>query len=89
MDVSLWRQKGSITAHLVNLTNPMAMKGPYREIVPVGPFEVRVEIGKGQKVLGVKLLSTGAAARFRLEGGGVIVTVPSVGVHEVVAVDLG
>jgi hypothetical protein len=31
LDVSLWKQKSSITAHLVNLTNPMMMKGPIRE----------------------------------------------------------
>ncbi len=35
LDVSLWRQKASITAHLVNLTNPMMMKGPMREIIPL------------------------------------------------------
>ena len=28
LDVSLWMQKSSIAAHLVNLTNPMMMKGP-------------------------------------------------------------
>ena len=27
LDVSLWMQKSSIAAHLVNLTNPMMMKG--------------------------------------------------------------
>src|SRR6185503_17268528 len=28
LDVTLWRQQNSITVHLVNLTNPMLMKGP-------------------------------------------------------------
>ena len=32
-DVSLWLQSESITAHLVNLTNPMMMKGPVTEII--------------------------------------------------------
>ena len=31
VDVSYWRQKDSVAAHLVNLTNPMAMKGYMRE----------------------------------------------------------
>jgi hypothetical protein len=89
LDVSLWLQKSSLTAHLVNLTNPMAMKGPYREILPAGPFEVSVWLPAGRKASGVKLLSSGVAARFRTEGRRISVTVPSVGVHEVVAIDLG
>ena len=28
LDVALWEQKSSMTLHLVNLTNPMMMKGP-------------------------------------------------------------
>ena len=34
LDVTLWRQADSITVHLVNLTNPMMMKGPVREVIP-------------------------------------------------------
>jgi hypothetical protein len=34
LDVTVWRQKNSITVHLVNLTNPMMMKGPTREVIP-------------------------------------------------------
>ena len=33
-------------------------------------------------------IHAGAAARFRAERGGVAVTVPSVGLHEMVAMDL-
>ena len=38
LDVTVWRQRDSMTVHLVNLTNPMMMKGPLREIIPVGPL---------------------------------------------------
>ena len=34
LDVTIWRQKDSLTVHLVNLTNPMMMKGPIREFIP-------------------------------------------------------
>ena len=34
LDVTAWRQKNSMTVHLVNLTNPMMMKGPLRELIP-------------------------------------------------------
>jgi hypothetical protein len=36
LDVTVWRQKSSITVHMVNLTNPMTMKGPYRYLIPAG-----------------------------------------------------
>lgn len=88
VDVSLWRQVSSITAHLVNLTNPMAMKGPYREVIPTGPYEVNIQLPQGTKARAAKLLSSGAAARWRIEAGRAVVTVPVVGVHEVVALDL-
>ena len=35
IDLSIWSQKNSLTVHLVNLTNPMMMKGPIREIIPL------------------------------------------------------
>ena len=37
IDVTVWRQRDSITVHLVNLTNPMMMKGPLREVIPRRP----------------------------------------------------
>ena len=47
LDVALWQQQSSVTAHLVNLTNPMMMKGPVREILPVGPQKVRLKLPGG------------------------------------------
>ncbi len=85
LDVTVWRQASSMTVHLVNLTNPMMMKGPYRETFPVGPLTVFVP---GVRPKAVRLLTAGGAARFRAERGGVTVTVPSVGLHEVVAIDI-
>ncbi len=35
LDVAVWEQENSMTLHLVNLTNPMMLKGPVREIVPI------------------------------------------------------
>ena len=37
LDVTVWRQQDSMTVHLVNLTNPMMMKGPMRELISIGP----------------------------------------------------
>ena len=49
LDVTVWRQAGSMTVHLVNLTNPMMMKGPFRELLPVGAQEVRVRVPPGAR----------------------------------------
>ncbi|MCW5965878.1 MAG: beta-galactosidase trimerization domain-containing protein [Bryobacterales bacterium] len=88
LDVSLWRQEASVTAHLVNLTNPMAMKGPYRHIFPAGPFTVSMAVPENTRISGVRLLVADHQASFRLEDGRLLVPVPSIGVHEIVAVDL-
>ena len=88
LDVALWRQERSVTAHLVNLTNPMAMKGPFREIFPVRPFRVSIELPAGARPARARLLEAGREAPFRREGGRVTLAVPRVRVHEVVAVDL-
>jgi type 1 glutamine amidotransferase len=88
LDVSLWRQKTSLTAHLVNITNPMAMKGYMREILPVGPYTVSLALPEGTTVKSVRLLEAGVMVEGRREGDRLLVTVPRIHVHEVVAVDL-
>jgi hypothetical protein len=88
LDVTVWRQKESMTVHMVNLTNPMMMKGPVREFIPVGAQRVAIRMPEGQRARAVKLLSTGQAARFEQAGGVVRLTVPSVLDHEVIAVEL-
>jgi hypothetical protein len=88
LDVTCWQQKASLTVHLVNLTNPMMMKGPIRELIPVGEQEVRVRLPEGTKAEAVRLLAAGRPAKAVRVGTSLAVTVPSVLDHEVVAIDL-
>jgi hypothetical protein len=88
IDVALWRQEHSITAHLVNLTNPMMMKGPIREILPVGAQKVRIRLPEGARATSVKLLVSGATPTYRVSNQAVELEIPSISVHEVVAIDL-
>ena len=88
LDVTLWRQKESMTVHLVNLTNPMMMKGPFRELIPVGEQKVRVRLPVGKKAKRVQLLVAGKSPRFDRTDGYLHITVPSILAHEVVAIDL-
>jgi hypothetical protein len=88
IDVTVWRQRDSMTVHLVNLTNPMMMKGPLREVIPVGPLHVRVRLPAGATSKKVQLLTAGTTAAASIVDGAVTLTVPSVDVHEVIAIDL-
>jgi hypothetical protein len=88
IDVALWKQQSSVTAYLVNLSNPMMMKGPFREILPVGPQKVRVKLPDGAKARDVKFLVSGAKASWRQSGAWIETTTPPIAMHEVVAIDL-
>lgn len=89
LDITIWRQRESIAVHLVNLTNPMMMKGPVREIMPLPTQSVRILLAGGAKPKAVRLLVAGTEAAHRLSGGAVELELPSVGLHEVIAIDLG
>ena len=88
VDISVWGQRNSMTVHLVNLTNPMMMKGPIREVIPISAQRVRVETPDAHKVREVKLLVAGKKVPFRTEQTSIFLDVPSIDVHEVVALDL-
>jgi Hypothetical glycosyl hydrolase 6/Beta-galactosidase trimerisation domain len=88
LDVTVWRQKDSMTVHLVNLTNPMMMKGPFRELLPLSEQRVRVRLADRRNAKKVQLLVSGQPPRVEEAAGHVTVTVPSVLDHEVVAIDL-
>jgi hypothetical protein len=88
LDVTVWQQKDSLTVHLVNLTNPMMLKGPVRELLPVGEQKVRLRLPDGKQARTVRLLAAGKVVHAEQSGRDVTVTVPSVLDHEVVAVDV-
>ncbi len=88
LDVSLWMQKESLTAHLVNLTNPMMMKGPIREIIPSPPQHVTIRVPENRKVRAVRLLVNGGAPKYTIVKNVLKVELPSIGLHEVIAADL-
>jgi hypothetical protein len=88
LDVTAWRQRDSMTVHLVNLTNPMMMKGPLREVIPVGPERVRIRLSPGIRPRRVQLLTARTTPRVDDDNGTLVVTVPSIDVLEVFAIDL-
>jgi hypothetical protein len=87
LDVSIWTQKNSMTAHLVNLTNPMMMKGPVREIIPISAQKIAIRIPEGRRIKQVRLLVAGTNPKYANKESLVTLEVPSIALHEVIAID--
>jgi hypothetical protein len=88
LDVTVWRQRDSMTVHLVNLTNPMMMRPSFREMIPSPPQSVRIRIPQGKKAVKVQLLVAGKTPAVRHTPGAVSLTLASIVDHEVIAIDL-
>ena len=88
MDVTTWRQEKSMTVHLVNLTNPMMMKGPFREFIPVDA-EVTISIPAGKRPAGVHLLISGKKPVYDIRSGKLHIKTLRVMDHEIIGVDFG
>jgi hypothetical protein len=87
LDVTVWQQAHSMTVHMVNMTNPMMMKGPFRELIPVAA-QVSIKIPRGIKSDGVHLLVSGEKPAFKIDDNKVLLTVPEIWDHEIIGIDL-
>jgi hypothetical protein len=87
LDVTVWKQKNSMTVHLVNLTNPMTMRPSFREMIPSPAQQVRLRLPEGSRVSKVQLLVAGGAPDAQTSNGVLTLTIPSIRDHEVIAVD--
>jgi len=87
LDIALWEHKDFMTVHLVNLTNPMMLKGPVREIISVSRQEVSLRVPPGRRVGRVHLLSAARGIPFQAMGERIEFAVPSIDLHEVAVVD--
>ena len=86
LDIAVWQQEGSMTVHLVNLTNPMMMKGPIRELISDWFAAIEHSPARRHKPSDVRLLVSKSSPKTSLKDGVLAVTVPSITDHEVVAV---
>jgi len=86
-DATVWQQKDSMTVHLVNLTNPMAMRPQMSELIASPPQDIEVEIPNGKKVSRVHALVKVGAIPHAMSGRTLKFNVPSVLDHEVIAID--
>ncbi len=86
LDVTVWKQEKSMTVHLVNLTNPMMMKGPFREFIPV-EAEVKMRIPREIKIENVHLLVSGKKPDIEINGNEISLKVPEIKDHEIIGLD--
>jgi hypothetical protein len=87
IDVTVWQQERSMTVHLVNLTNPMMMKGPFREFIPVDA-EIKIKIPSGVKVKDVHLLVSREIPIFKIDENTVFLKVLQIKDHEIIGLDI-
>ena len=87
-DVTAWRQKDSLTVHLVNMTNPMAMRPNIHELIPSQPQHVELDLPPGKRITRARTLVKESDLTVRQNGNTISFTVPSVLDYEVVAMDL-
>jgi hypothetical protein len=84
VDLSLRQDASGLALVLMNLTNPMMMKGPIRENIPLGAQRVSFAIPKGKSIAKAQLLVSGVAAKLSIKDGRATVEVPGIDRMEVV-----
>jgi hypothetical protein len=87
-DMTAWMQKDSVTVHLVNMTNPMAMRPNVHQLIPSGPQVCELDLPAGRRASRCQMLMKGSVLPVQQTGNTVRFTVPSVLDYEVVAIDL-
>ncbi|HKJ78060.1 MAG TPA: alpha-amylase family protein, partial [Prolixibacteraceae bacterium] len=87
IDVTVWKQEDSMTVHLVNLTNPALMKGPFKEFIPVNA-NVKIKIPGGIKVKDVHLLIKGEKPKIQTDGKTLELSVPQIADYEIIGIDI-
>ncbi|MET3896582.1 hypothetical protein ABIB57_000506 [Devosia sp. UYZn731] len=86
LDLSVRQDRSGLAVVLNNLSNPMMMKGPIREVYPAGRIEVSIAIPSGKTFCRAELLVAGGDVETTVADGRVTIVVPSIDTIEVVHV---
>lgn len=87
VDVTLWREGGHHCLHVVNMTNPFAMRGVVREVIPLAGLEVTLRVD-GRIAGAPRALAADRELEMTPADGGVRIALPDVAVHEAVVFEL-
>jgi len=86
LDLCVRQDNSGLAIVLNNLTNPMMMKGPIREVYRAGRQEISIAIPAGKNLKQVNLLVAGGEVETSIGDGRVTVVVPGIDTLEVVHV---
>jgi hypothetical protein len=89
VDLAVRRDDDGIAVTLVNLSNPMTMRGAVRETIPLPAQTVAVRLPEGARDVSARLLVAGTEAKVTTREGRAEVQVPELGLVEVVHVTWG
>jgi hypothetical protein len=85
VEIFAWKTDAGYAIHLLNYTNPDAMRGWFTQNYATGPQKVRVRLPAGSKLSRARLLRAGVDVNLGQPGEAVEFTVPEVRGYEVVA----
>jgi hypothetical protein len=83
LDIALREDGEGLAVLMFNLTNPHMLKGPAREIWPVGPHHVSVRLPAGRTGAAARLMASGRALPVTVADGRAEVEVPGIDVQDV------
>ncbi|HWU17644.1 MAG TPA: alpha-amylase family protein [Devosia sp.] len=87
IDLALRKSEDRLVVLVNNLTNPMMMKGPIREVFPIGPVTLSIAIPEGRSVDQVRLGSSGESLKHQSGDGRVTVTLAELATLDAIQVD--
>jgi hypothetical protein len=88
MEVIAWETEAGFAVHLLNYNGPNAFRGRMRRPVSLGRQEVRVRLPRDVKIKDASLLRAEKKVAFQQAGRIVEFSVPSVGMYEVIALEI-
>lgn len=83
VDCHIYRQDGRVILHVVNLTSAGTWRPPVHELIPVGPFQVEIQLPEGVEGTSVQFLVEDRQAATQRQSGWAKFEIPSILDHEV------
>lgn len=88
IEVIAWETRPGYAVHLLNYNGANAFRGHMRRPVALTAQKVRVTLPTEKKIRRASLLHAGTAVEFQQQGNRVLLTVPTVGMYEVLALEI-